>query len=439
VTEGDGQIRGRTTVRERFAAAASNATRSLRARNYRLYFMGQGVSLVGTWMHRVAMAWLVYRLTGSAFMLGLVGFAGRIPTLLLAPLAGVAADRFDRRRILFVTQALSMVQAVLLAVLVIGGAIQVWHVLVLASLLGVLEAVDIPARQSLYVRLIDDPRDLANAIALNSSVFNLARLVGPAVAGVLIAVVGEGWVFGINAITYLAMLVALGLMHMTARPATGEWGGVVRNLREGVGFAWGFPAVRAVLILVAISGFFAVPFVVLMPVFATDVLGGGPGTLGILMTAQGAGALAGALVLAARVRTGGMGPLIAVAAALFGAGLIAFGLSRSLWISLPILAIAGFGLMVQSAATNTFLQSVAGDAMRGRIMSLYTMAFMGSLPLGNLYAGAMADLIGAPATVLIGGVVALLAGTLFGRSLPGLRDDVAARRRDGRLPATPAV
>jgi MFS family permease len=384
-------------------------------------------------MQRVAMAWLVYRLTESAFVLGVVGFAGRLPFLFLAPLAGVAADRWDRRRILVVTQSLSMVQAVLLAALVLVGVVEVWHVIVLATLLGVLESVDTPARQSLYIHLLDDPKDLANAIALNSSVFNLARLVGPAVAGVLIALVGEGWVFGLNALTYLSMLVALRLMTIPPQRLTSGSASVLRNLREGFGFAWNYPAIRAVLLLIATSSFFAVPFTVLMPVFATEVLGGGPGTLGILMTAQGAGALAGALFLAARVRVGGMGPLIATAAALFGIGLLFFGMSRTIWLSLPLLALAGFGLMVQSASSNTFLQSAVSDALRGRIMSLYTMAFIGTLPLGSLYAGWLADWIGAPATVMIGGVVALAAAVLFSRMLPTLREDVAQRRRETRM------
>lgn len=434
VTDGDGRRSWTGAVRRRVGASAWSATRSLRSRNYRLYFVGQGISLVGTWMQRVAMAWLVYRLTGSAFMLGLVGFAGRIPTLLLAPLAGVAADRWDRRRILFVTQSLSMLQALVLAGLVLTDVVAVWHVLLLATFLGVLDSVDIPARQSLYVRLIDDPQDLGNAIALNSSVFNLARLVGPAVAGVLIAAVGEGLAFGLNGLTYFAMLVALYLMRMRPVAAAARTRGVFSNLREGFGFAWSFPAVRAVLLLIAASSFFAVPFTILMPVFATDVLGGGPGMLGALMTAQGAGALAGALFLAARVRTDGLGPLIALAASLFGGGLVLFGLSSSPWLSFPILSVAGFGLMVQSAASNTFLQSIAGDAMRGRIMSLYTMAFVGTLPLGSLYAGWLADRVGAPATVMIGGVVALAAALLFGRRLPALRRDVAVRRQAGRVP-----
>ena len=423
-------------MRNGTVAAARRATRSLHSRNFRLYFTGQGISLVGTWMQRVAMAWLVYRLTGSALMLGLVGFAGRIPTLLLAPFAGVAADRWDRRRILYATQSLSMIQALVLAALVLTGVVEVWHVVALATFLGVLDSFDIPARQSFFVQLIDDPSDLGNAIALNSSVFNVARLIGPSVAGVLIAVVGEGWVFALNGATYFSMLLALLLMRVRAVETSQETGSVLGNLREGFAFAWRFPAIRAILLLVMTISFFAVPFAVLMPVFATDILGGGPGTLGLLLTAQGIGALSGALFLAAREETTGLGPLIALASTLFGAGLILFGASSSLWISLPVLAVAGFGLMVQSAASNTFLQSIVGEAMRGRIMSLYTMAFIGTLPLGSLYAGWLADRVGAPTTVIIGGVVALVAAAVFRHELPTLRRDVRIRRARGR--AAPA-
>ncbi|NIP79571.1 MAG: MFS transporter [Gemmatimonadetes bacterium] len=418
--------------------SARRATRSLHARDFRLYFAGQGISLVGTWMQRVAMAWLVYRLTGSALVLGLVGFVGRIPTLALAPFAGVAADRWDRRRILYLTQALSMLQALVLAALVLAGVVQVWHVLALAGLLGVLDSFDIPARQSLFVRLIDDPADLGNAIALNSSVFNLARLIGPSIAGILIAVIGEGWVFALNGLTYLSMLAALVAMRVRPVSRPDRTTGVLGKLREGFAFAWGFPAIRAVLLLITTSSFFAVPFVVLMPIFASDVLGGGPGTLGLLMTAQGVGALAGALFLATRPTTTGLGPLIALAATLFGGGLLAFGASGTLWASVPVLVVAGFGLMVQSAASNTFLQSMVGEDMRGRIMSLYTMAFAGTLPLGSLYAGWVADRIGAPATVMIGGAIALVAAALFRRRLPGLRRDVAERRARGTV-AVPAA
>jgi MFS family permease len=416
----------------------ARTTRSLRSRNFRVYFTGQGISLIGTWMQRVAMAWLVYRLTGSAFVLGLVGFAGRIPTLLLAPFAGVAADRWDRRPILYVTQTLSMLQALLLAGLVLGGVVQVWHVLVLATILGVFDAFDIPARQSFYVQLIDDPADLGNAIALNSTVFNMARLVGPSVAGVLIALIGEGWVFALNGLTYLSMLAALLMMGAMPRAAAAGAKGVLRNLREGFAFAWTFPAVRAVLLLITTSSFFAVPFVVLMPIFAADVLGGGADTLGFLMAAQGVGALAGALFLAGRTTTLGLGRLIALAAALFGGGLLLFGASGTLWLSLPMLAVAGFGLMVQSASSNTFLQTIVGDGMRGRIMSLYTMAFIGTLPLGSLYAGWMAEQIGAQATVMAGGVIALAAAAVFRRQLPGLRRDAAARRAMAGGPSVPS-
>jgi MFS family permease len=386
-------------------------------------------------MQRVAMGWLVYRLTGSALVLGLVGFAGRIPTLLLAPFAGVAADRWDRRRILYFTQSLSMLQALVLAALVLSGVIQVWHVLALATFLGILDSFDIPARQSFFVQLIDDPGDLGNAIALNSSVFNMARLIGPSIAGVLIAMVGEGWVFALNGVTYFSMLLALLLMRVRPVAERGSRTSVLGNLREGFGFAWNFPAIRAVLILITTISFFAVPFVVLMPVFASDVLGGGPGTLGLLMTAQGVGALTGALFLAAREKTTGLGSLIGWAASLFGGGLFLFGASPSVWLSLPILAVAGFGLMVQSAASNTFLQSIVSEAMRGRIMSLYTMAFIGTLPLGSLYSGWMAEQVGAPATVMIGGVIALGAAAVFRRQLPTLRRDVQLRRARGRAAA----
>lgn len=419
----------------RLATSARQATRSLRARNYRLYFTGQGLSLVGTWMHRIAMAWLVYRLTGSALVLGMVGFVGRIPTLVLAPFAGVAADRWDRRRILYLTQSLSMAQAFLLAGLVLGGVVQVWHVLVLAAGVGIMDSFDIPARQSLYIHLIEDREDLGNAIALNSSVFNIARLIGPSIAGVLIAVIGEGWVFALNGFTYFSMLVALTLMQFPDIAVPDATPGVLQNLKEGFAFSWRVPAVRAVLLLIMVGSFFAVPFTVLMPIFAGEVLGGGPDTLGFLMAAQGIGALAGALFLAARSTTRGLGPLIATGAMLFGTGLLAFGASQALWLSMPVLVVAGFGFMVQTAASNTFLQSIVEDRMRGRIMSLYTMAFVGTLPLGSLYAGWVADHVGVRLTVAVGGLVALSAAAVFRWRLPRLREDVAERRAQGAAAA----
>jgi len=411
-------------VRMNLRTSLNQIGRSLRYRNFRVYFIGQGVSLIGTWMQRVAMAWLVYRLTQSAFLLGFVGFAGRIPILLLAPFAGVVADRISRKRILYITNGVSALQALVLAILTLTGVVEVWHVVALAVVLGLMDSFDIPARQSFFVHMIGDPEDVGNAIALNSTIFNAARLVGPSIAGLLIAAVGEGWVFALNAVTFASMLTALAMIHTASEGAQDRSQRVMQNLREGFSWAWRFTPVRAVLMLVTLVSFLAVPFVVLMPVFATDVLGGGPDTLGFLMGAQGVGALAGALFMAYRSGMRGLGRLIAGAAGIFGVGLVLFGLSRSLWLSMAVLALAGFGLMVQTASTNTFLQMIVGDAMRGRIMSLYSMAFLGSLPLGSLYAGWMAERIGAPATVVIGGIATLVGAALFTRRLPVLRGKV---------------
>ncbi|MEJ2678195.1 MAG: MFS transporter [Gemmatimonadota bacterium] len=418
----------------RLVATTRVTTRSLRYRNFRLYFIGQGVSLIGTWMQRVAMAWLVYRLTGSALLLGVVGFASRIPTLVLAPLAGVAADRWDRRRILYATQSLSMLQAILMAALVLGHVIAVWHVMVLAVFLGIMSAFDIPARQSFFVHLIDDARDLGNAIALNSTVFNIARLIGPAIAGVLIAFLGEGPVFALNAVTFLAMLAALRMMRLRPEGPRGQTHRVLQNMREGFHFAWGFTPVRAVLVLITVVSIMAVPFTVLMPVFATNVLHGGPDTLGFLTASQGVGALVGALFLAQRESVRGLGRVIAVAAVIFGAGLVAFGSSRALPLSMLLLAVAGFGLMVQTASSNTFLQTAVTDDMRGRIMSFYTMAFSGTMPIGSLFAGVAADHIGAPATVVIGGTATIVAALLFAWKLPALRRQFRAREVARMIP-----
>lgn len=418
----------------RLIATTRVTARSLRYRNFRLYFIGQGVSLIGTWMQRVAMAWLVYRLTGSALLLGVVGFASRIPTLVLAPLAGVAADRWDRRRILYATQSLSMLQAILMAALVLGHVIAVWHVMVLAVFLGIMSAFDIPARQSFFVHLIDDARDLGNAIALNSTVFNIARLIGPAIAGVLIALMGEGPVFALNAVTFLAMLAALRLMRLRAEGPRGRSRRVLQNMGEGFRFAWGFTPVRAVLVLMTVVSIMAVPFTVLMPIFATNVLHGGPDTLGFLTASQGVGALVGALFLAQRESVHGLGRVIAAAAVIFGAGLVAFGSSRALPLSMLLLAVAGFGLMVQTASSNTFLQTAVTDDMRGRIMSFYTMAFSGTMPIGSLFAGVAAERIGAPATVVIGGTATIAAALLFAWKLPALRRQFRAREVARMIP-----
>jgi MFS family permease len=395
--------------------------RALSHRNYRLFFCGQTVSLIGTWAQQVAVSWLVYRLTQSAFLLGFVGFATRIPTFVLSPVMGVLADRWDRHRVLVITQALSMVQALALAVLVLTGTVAVWHVIVLSLSLGIINSLDIPTRQSFVVEMIDRREDLGNAIALNSSMVNGARLVGPSVAGLLIAAFGEGVCFLINGLSFVAVLFSLLAMKVTPRPAEKRQARLVEGLREGFGYAFGFPPIRSLLLLLALISLMGMPFTVLMPVFAQDILHGGPATLGFLMAAHGVGALFGTLYLASRRNVLGLGRIIAVSCAVFGAGLIAFAYSRVFGLSLVFVALAGLGMLVQTASTNTLLQTLVDEDKRGRIMSLYTMAFMGMVPFGSILAGSLAQTLGAPGTVLAGGIFCILGGIWFGRRLPSLR------------------
>ena len=398
--------------------------RALRHRNYRLFFFGQGTSLIGTWLTRVATAWLVYRLTGSALLLGLVGFAGQMPTFLLAPLAGVLVDRWNRHRVLVVTQALAMIQSALLAAFALTHTITVWHVLALSAFQGLINAFDTPARQAFVVQMVDAREDLANAIALNSSMVNAARLIGPSVAGILISAFGEGWCFAIDAVSYLAVIVSLLMMQPRAVEKKATHAHVLADLREGFRYVSGFAPIRAILLLLALVSFTGIPYTVLMPIFAGEVLHGGAHTLGILMGATGVGAIVGVLWLASRSSVLGLGRTMWVAGALFGAGLIAFSLSRWLWLSVPLLAIAGGGMMVQMAASNTLLQTLVDEDKRGRVMSFYTMAFFGMMPFGSLAAGWAGARIGAPMTVLCGGVATLLAVGLFMRKLPELRESV---------------
>lgn len=396
--------------------------RALKHRNYRLFFFGQGTSLIGTWLTRVATSWLVYRLTGSALLLGVVGFAGQIPTFLLAPFAGVLVDRWNRHRVLVVTQALAMVQSALLAWFALRGTITVWHVLALSALQGLINAFDTPARQAFVVEMVDVRDDLANAIALNSSMVNAARLLGPSLAGVLIALVGEGWCFFIDAVSYLAVLASL--LAMRLRPRAGARRPprhVLVELREGLRYAGSFAPIRAILLLLALVSFTGIPYTVLMPIFASQVLHGGPHTLGLLMAATGVGAVAGALWLAARTTVLGLGRTLWIAGGLFGAALVGFALSRNLWLSTALLVVAGGGMMVQMAASNTLIQTMVDEDKRGRVMSFYTMAFFGMMPFGSLAAGWLGARIGAPATVAWGGVATMAAVALFVRKLPELR------------------
>lgn len=395
--------------------------RALRSRNYRLFFIGQGTSLIGTWITRVATSWLVYRLTGSALLLGMVGFAGQIPTFLLAPFAGVIIDRVDRHRVLVVTQAFAMVQSALLAALALGHVITVWWVLALQVVQGIINAFDTPARQAFVSEMVESKEDLPNAIALNSSMMNGARLVGPSIAGVLIALVGEGWCFGLDALSYVAVIASLLAMNVTPRAIAKARGKFVADLGEGFRYVSEFAPLRALLLLLAVTSFTAMPYTVLMPVFARTVLGGGPHTLGLLMASVGVGAVTALLWLASRPDVRGLGRVVVVGGYAFGLALVAFSFSRSLWLSVPLLAVVGAGMMLQMAGSNTLLQTLADDRMRGRVMSFYTMAFFGMVPFGSLAAGVVADRFGAPTAVRIGGAVTLVAMTLFLRKLPALR------------------
>lgn len=402
-------------------AAWKFAIRALSARNYRLFFTGQSVSLIGTWMTRVATAWLVYRLTKSAFLLGIVGFAGQAPLFFLAPLAGVWVDRWNRHRALVATQVLSMVQSFALAVLALGGWIRLWEILALSVLQGVINAVDMPARQSFVVQMIDKRDDLGNAIALNSTMVNGARLVGPALAGLIIAGVGEGYCFLLDGLSYVAVIVSLLLMRVPPLGIVREPGNVGRELADGWNYAAHFAPIRSILVLLALTSLVGMPYSVLMPVFAGTVLHGGPHTLGFLMGASGLGALAGAVVLAARKSVLGLGRVIVGSSMIFGLSLAAFGFSHVVWLSLLLMVLTGFGMMRQMASSNTVLQTIVEEEKRGRVMSLYSMAFQGMLPFGSLLAGALAAKIGAPHTVSLCGLLCLAGTAWFYRQLPAIR------------------
>ena len=399
--------------------------RALKHRNYRLFFAGQGISMVGTWMTRIATGWLVYKLTGSALMLGIVGFAGQIPSFLLAPIAGVMVDRWNRHRLLVVTQALAMVQSLAIGVLALTGLIEVWHVIALSIFQGVINAFDMPARQSFVVEMVDDRDDLPNAIALNSSMVNSARLLGPSIGGVIIAMVGEAWCFIIDGVSYIAVIASLLAMNVIPRAVSRRQnGGIMEQLVEGWEYLRASPAISKILMLLAFVSLVGMPYTVLMPVFAEKILNGGPYTLGFLMAASGTGALAGAGFLAARRSVLGLGRFIPLMAAVFGAGLIGFSLSRTLWLSIPLMVVTGMGFMVQMAVSNTLIQTIVDEDKRGRVMSFYTMAFMGTTPFGSLIAGTLADTIGAPNTLLIGGTGCIVAAAIFYRALPRLREYV---------------
>jgi MFS family permease len=401
--------------------ALARLTRALRHRNYRLFFSGQSVSLVGTWITRVATSWLVYRLTGSELLLGIVGFCGQVPTMALAPFAGVLVDRWDRHRLLVITQALSMLQSLALAILVFRGTISVAWILTLQIMQGVINAFDTPARQAFVVEMVEDRSDLPNAIALNSSMVNGSRIIGPSIGGALIAAFGEGWCFMVDALSYLFVIASLLMMRLPATPKPRVEAKVLEELRDGFRYVRDSVPIRTALIVLAIVSTMAMPYTVLMPAYAADILHGGPSTLGLLMTATGVGALAGALYLATRRSVVGLGRVVMYATVTFGSGLIVFAFARTLWLALAILPIVGAGFMVQLAATNTLLQTLVDDRLRGRVMAFYTMAFFGTAPIGSLFAGLAADRVGSQWTIGAGGVVCLAAGLWLASRLPALR------------------
>ncbi|MDR9787037.1 MAG: MFS transporter [Peptococcaceae bacterium MAG4] len=387
--------------------------RALSSRNYRLFFTGQGISLIGTWMQSIAMSWLTYRLTGSEFLLGVIGFTNQIPSLVFTPLAGVLADRWNRHHMLIGTQVLAMLQAFTAAVLALTGVITVWHLIALSLFQGLVTSFDIPARQSLVVLMVDKKEDLPNAIALNSFLFNGARLVGPTVAGILIAVLSEGMCFLINGVSYLAVITALLAIRINAGHKTEQDANLLQQLKEGFGYAFSSVSIRTVLSFSATISFAGMPYSVLMPVIAREVLSGGPDTFGYLITASGLGAVTGALYMAVRRNVAGLSSLLPVSMGIFGIGLVALSQSRVFGISVLLMLLTGFGMMTHMASNNTILQTIVDDDKRGRVMSLYTMSFFGMAPFGSLVAGTLASRIGAPATIMCCGLICLLAAMLF--------------------------
>ena len=395
--------------------------RALAYRNYRLFFGGQGLSLIGAWMQQIAMSWLVYRMTNSVFLLGLIGFTGQFPTVIFGSFAGVYADRLNRRNLLIATQTFAMLQAFLLAFLTLTGSVAVWHLIVLSIILGTVNAVDVPVRQSFVIDMVENKNDLGNAIALNSFMFNGARLVGPSIAGLLIAYVGEGVCFLVNGISFFAIILALMAMRTTQKVRQQSSDAVLHELKEGFQYAAGFAPIRYIILLVGLLSLLSMPYIVLMPVFARDILHGGSHTLGFLMGASGIGALAGALYLASRKSVIGLARLITISTCVFGCGLIAFSVSRYLPLSLCLMLVTGFGMILSMASCNTIVQTVVDEDKRGRVMSFYAIAFVGMAPFGSLIGGSIAHNIGAPLTLTLCGVSSIVGAVFFYNRLPEIR------------------
>lgn len=407
-----------------FSDKINTMFRSLKYRNYRLFFGGQSISLIGTWMQRIAMPWMVYHLTGSAFLLGVVSFAGQIPTFLLSPVAGVITDRFSRYKVLLITQIASLIQATTLAVLTLAGVIEVWHLVVLSIILGSVNAFDVPSRHSFVIEMVEKKEDLGNAIALNSMMFNGARLIGPSVAGLILATTGEGICFLINAISYLFVIASLFMMKVNPRKIEHRESRLLKELKEGLDYTFGFAPIKHLLILLGVVNLLGASYQVLMPVYAKEILHGGSDTFGFLMGAGGLGALIGAGYLASRESVLKLGRIIPAAAGLFGVSLIIMSFLNWLPASLILMFFVGLGLMLHTASSNTILQTITDEDKRGRVMSFYTMAIMGTAPFGSLLAGFMAKTIGTPYTIMIGGLSSLAGALMFLKKLPALRNIV---------------
>ncbi|MFB2882103.1 MFS transporter [Floridanema aerugineum] len=395
---------------------------AFRSRNYRLFFAGQGLSLIGSWMTQVASIWLVYKLSTSPWLLGIVGFASQIPSVVFLPIAGVFVERWNRHRVIIATQILSMIQSLALAILTLTGVIDIWHLILLSLFQGTINAFDAPARQAFVPEIVERREDLANAIALNSAMFNGARLIGPAIAGIVLATVGAGYCFLIDGLSYIAVICAL--LAMKLKPhvlALNTKGNSLQRLKEGFVYTFSFPPIRAIILLLALVSFMGMQYTVLVPIFATKILNGGADALGFLMAASGVGALIGAVYLSMRKSVVGLGKIIAYAPAIMGTGLVAFGLSRVLWFSLLMMFVIGLGFILQFASSNTLLQTIVEDDKRARVLSIYTLAFFGVIPFGNLFAGGLANYIGAPNTIIIGGTFCILGSLIFAQQLPRLK------------------
>ncbi len=395
-----------------------NIFRAFRYRNYRLYFGGQGISLIGTWMQRIAMGWLVYRLTNSMFLLGFVGFLSALPMLFITPFAGVLVDRINRFQIVLWMQILATIQALILWLLVFTNTIQIWQIIVLSIFLGLVNAFDMPARQSFVVEMVDKKEDLGNAIALNSTMFNGARLIGPTVAGILIASTGEGVCFLVNAITFFAVIIGLLLMKIKEHKIEPQKSHIFKEMQQGFHYTFSFMPIRSIILLLTLISIMGMPYAVLMPVFAGQILHGGPQTLGFLMASAGVGAIIGALYLASKKTVFGLDRIIPISAGIFGIGIITFAISRMFLLSALFMTLVGFGMMVQMASSNTVVQTIIDDDKRGRVMSFYTMAFIGTAPFGSLLAGSVASKIGAPNTLIICGSFCILGALIFIKELP---------------------